>query len=160
MRPYLLLGFELSAPFLLAIGCGPVESSGQSTGGGASGATSTTSTASASAASGGGQPDAGGDPSHPPGDGKHISEADACSLLSSARAMRRIALSCTGASLTCPDLLRPMFMTPCLEYDRGSVQGCISQYFAAETCDALFKSFDECTITAFPDSQPSGCPVK
>jgi hypothetical protein len=156
MRPYLLLGLELFAPFLLAIGCDSVETAEQSTGAG--GASASSGATSSSSSSGAGQPDAGGDPSHPPGDGKHISEADACNLLSDARVKRRLALNCGGASLTCPDLLRPMFMTPCLEYDRGSVQGCIYQYFAAATCEALLKSFDECTITAFPDSQPNGCP--
>jgi hypothetical protein len=162
MRPYLPWSFGFSAAFLLAIGCGSSESTGGSTGTGGSGSNSSTGSTGSSSSTGStgssSSSGSGSDPSHPPGNGMHISEATACDLLSSAQGMQRLTLKCTGTSRTCPDLLRSVFMTECLEYDQGSVQGCISQYFAAKTCDELLKAFDECMITSFPGSEPKGCP--
>ena len=137
MRAFLVGSAVLAALGIVHLGCGGAESTGSSSG----------------------QADAGDDRFRPAGDGTRISEADACALLVGAQGMRRLALSCAGTSRVCPDALRTDFGAECLEYDQGSVKGCIAYYGEAKTCEDLSQAIDKCAITAFAGSQPNGCPA-
>ena len=95
----------------------------------------------------------------PAGNGQRQDEADACNALSKAQDARNAALACIATLRPCPSLLRVMMSgTECLEYDQGSVQGCIDYYNQQTDCDALAKSIDACVVTSFAGSAPSGCP--
>jgi hypothetical protein len=95
---------------------------------------------------------------HPEGNGQHISEAAACEALKTEQENKRLATGCPGTTRPCPDLLRAVFSTECMEYDQGSVQGCIDHYNKATTCEGIGKAIDECVVTPFLDSAPAGCP--
>jgi hypothetical protein len=96
---------------------------------------------------------------HPAGNGQHQSQADACDALSNAQDARSKAMSCTSTLRPCPTLILVMAGgTECLEYDQGSVQGCVDYYNQQATCDDLAKAIDACVVTAFQDSAPNGCP--
>src|ERR1700733_7416353 len=72
---------------------------------------------------------------HPPGNGQHESEKDACAALATAQDARNTALGCTATSRPCPSLIQVMVGgTSCLEYDQGSVQGCIDDYNQQASC--------------------------
>lgn len=136
MRSSLLLGAAIVALILSPAACGGSETTG---------------------ASSSGMPEAGDGRYHPPGDGTHETEAEACDALSAAQSSRRLKLGCIGTSANCPDLLRTQFITPCLEYDKGSVQGCITYYNGAPSCADLNKAIDDCAVTPFPDTTSAGC---
>jgi hypothetical protein len=87
-----------------------------------------------------------------------MSEADACNALSAAQDADDGALMCSATSYPCPDLLRAEFSTSCLQYDQGSVQGCIAYYAMAMTCDALAAAIAGCAVTPIAGSAPKGCP--
>lgn len=95
---------------------------------------------------------------HPPGNGKPMSEADACSALSGAMDADHSALSCPSTTRPCPQLLRVEFTTSCLQYDQGSVQGCVDYFAAAQTCDALNAAIAACVVIPIDGSAPKGCP--
>ena len=95
---------------------------------------------------------------HPPTNGVAMSETDACAALSQATDADSLALMCLSTSATCPDLLREEFTTPCLQYDQGSVQGCVAYYAAATTCATLDMALDGCAVTPIAGSAPKGCP--
>jgi hypothetical protein len=95
---------------------------------------------------------------HPPGNGVAMSETDACAALSQATDTDSLALMCLATSVTCPDRLREEFTTPCLQYDQGSVQGCVAYYAAATTCTKLYAALDGCAVTPIAGSAPKGCP--
>jgi hypothetical protein len=112
-----------------------------------------------SAGTGGGGGSGGSDGKyHPPDNGVAMSEADACAALSQAGDMDSLTLMCLATSVTCPDLLRDEFTTPCLQYDQGSVQGCVAYYAAATTCAALDAALDACAVSPITGSAPKGCP--
>jgi len=104
-----------------------------------------------------GTPDASDGKFHPMGDGVHMTEANACTALINAQGTARGNLGCAGTSRICPDFLRAQFVTACLEYDQGSVQGCIDYYNKATTCDELNKGIGDCVATAFPNTMSAGC---
>jgi hypothetical protein len=96
---------------------------------------------------------------HPAGNGQHEAEAAACDALSQAQDARTQALQCTATSRPCPTLiLVQVGGTQCLEYDQGSVQGCVDYYGQQGTCAALAQAIDACVVTSFADSAPKGCP--
>jgi len=103
-----------------------------------------------------------GDPSdgrhHPQGNGQHVAEAAACDALVQAQQSRFTALSCVGTTRSCPDFLRAEFTTACMEYDQGSVQGCVDYYAEATACDDLTKRIADCVVTPFRGTEPKGCP--
>ena len=121
----------------------------------ACGSSETASTASSSSSSG--TPEAGDGKVHPPGNGTHETEAAACTALTNAQTAVRGKLSCAGTSRTCPDFLRFTFVTACLEYDQGSVAGCVAYYNQAKTCDELNQAITDCVITSFPGTMSAGC---
>jgi hypothetical protein len=87
-----------------------------------------------------------------------MSEADACNTLSMAQDADNGALMCTATSRPCPTLLRAEFVTSCLQYDQGSVQGCVAYYGMATTCEELAAAIAACAIMPIDGSAPKGCP--
>jgi hypothetical protein len=136
MRPSLLLGLGFFSAILSPLACGSGETAGTSSSG---------------------TPDAGDGKFHPMGNGTHITEANACTTLANAQSAAVGQLGCAGTTRLCPDLLRAQFVTACLEYDEGSVQGCIKYYSEATTCDELNKNIGDCAITAFSNTMSAGC---
>lgn len=96
---------------------------------------------------------------HPSPNGTHTSEKDACDALIKEQQKQLLALHCISTGQTCPSFLRSEFQTACLEYDQGSVAGCIAYYDQQTTCDALKAAVDDCVITAYPGTEPAGCPT-
>jgi hypothetical protein len=103
-------------------------------------------------------PDAGDGRVHPPPDGVHISETTACKNLVDAQGAKRLQLGCIGTDRTCPQFLRFEFGTECLEYDDGSVKGCIGHYNIQATCEDLNTAVKDCVVTPYPGTEPNGCP--
>jgi hypothetical protein len=103
-------------------------------------------------------PDTGDGKVHPPASGERTTEALACDTLINTHGKQMLAQGCVGTSPTCPAFLRSEFNADCLQYDKGSVDGCLEFYKTKTTCDDLRKALDECVITAYTDSAPAGCP--
>lgn len=96
---------------------------------------------------------------HPAGNGQRMNQDAACDALSQAQDARNTALVCTATSRPCPSLILVQAGgQECLQYDQGSVQGCVDYYAMQTTCDALAKAIDDCVVTAFAGSAPNGCP--
>ena len=96
---------------------------------------------------------------HPPGNGQMESESAACTALSQAQDSLNAAMACTATTRPCPSLIQVQVGgTACLQYDQGSVQGCVDNYNAQTTCDALAAAVDNCVVTSFAGSAPNGCP--
>ncbi|WP_156041584.1 hypothetical protein [Chondromyces apiculatus] len=116
-------------------------------------------------ACGGDEGDDGTDPGpddgrlHPPSNGVHITEADACSALLDAYTAQLDALGCTiTTTRTCPDLIRAMVNgTTCLEFDEGSVNGCIAHYGEQADCQTLASSLNYCAANAYAGTTSAGC---
>ena len=102
--------------------------------------------------------DAGDGRYYPPPNGTQIDEDPACQALSSAQSNKRLMLSCVGTTRTCPDILRTEFVTQCLKYDQGSVQGCVDHYNEQTTCAEFAAAVKDCVVTAYPGTEPTGCP--
>ena len=83
----------------------------------------------------------------------------ACQRLIDGAGDKLLALGCPGTSPICPDFLRSQFVTACLEYDEGSVSGCVEYIKGKKTCDAVRTALTECAITPFAGSEPAGCPA-
>jgi hypothetical protein len=95
---------------------------------------------------------------HPAESGTPMQEAEACNTLSTAAGTDQMNLGCVSTSQGCPDLLRVEFMTPCLQYDEGTVQGCVAYYAMATTCGQLTNAIASCVIAPIAGSAPKGCP--
>ena len=103
--------------------------------------------------------DAGDGKVHPAPNGVHTTETAACDALVNAYEARRAALACTGTTRTCPGYLRVQVSgTACLEYDQGSVDGCIAYYQEQPDCESLAQASDICIVTSYPGTEPAGCP--
>lgn len=94
----------------------------------------------------------------PPSSGEHTTEAIACNALVDAHSKQLVALGCSGTSRICPNMLRTEFAESCLEYDKGSVDGCVAYYKMQASCADLATALDACVITAYEGSAPAGCP--
>jgi hypothetical protein len=103
--------------------------------------------------------DAGDGRYHPPGNGQHVAEDAACSALQSAQESKVQSLQCPITTRTCPSLLRVEFGVACLEYDEGSVQGCVDYYKSKMNCDDLAVAIKDCVVTQYVGSEPNGCPM-
>ena len=44
----------------------------------------------------------------------------------------------------------------CVEFDQGSVQGCVDHWNSVTLCELLFE--DDCVATVYPGTEPAGCP--
>ncbi len=96
---------------------------------------------------------------HPPANGTPLSEADACSALLTALTNKRNALpSCIFTVRTCPSLVQAVGGEPCLQYDEGTIAGCVSYYGDAVDCADLMSRSDDCAFEAIEASAPAGCP--
>jgi hypothetical protein len=95
---------------------------------------------------------------HPAGNGTPESETVACHALTSAVSSLSLSRGCVSTVPTCPDFLRAEFSTSCLEYDEGSVEGCVAYYGMAKTCDALATAVADCAVMPIAGSAPKGCP--
>ncbi len=96
---------------------------------------------------------------HPAPNGTRISEMEACERLKTALEQRATKLNfkCTATTLPiCPNLLRRIFNPACMEYDEGSVDGCVEFYGELLECSEL--NGEGCMVTPYPGSEPAGCP--
>lgn len=100
--------------------------------------------------------DAGDGKVHPEPNGVHVSEDQACVALHEAFQDQAMSLGCSSTVRPCPQLLRVQFATACMEYDEGSVQGCVAFYESQTTCEQLV--IEDCVATAYPGTEPGGCP--
>jgi hypothetical protein len=94
----------------------------------------------------------------PPPSGERLMEAPACAALSDAHSKMMLSVGCAGTTRTCPTLLRAQSGSECAEYDKGSLDGCITHIQAQTTCPEVAASLDECIVYAYPASAPAGCP--
>jgi len=95
----------------------------------------------------------------PPKNGVAMSEDAACQALRNALAAQQQAIQgCVMTLRTCPSLVQIIGGEPCLQYDQGTVQGCVAHYQAATDCEDLKKRNDECVFEAIAGSAPGGCP--
>jgi hypothetical protein len=138
MRPSIALLLALAAPLfvLSSPGCGGETGSGTT----------------------GSPPDADDGKIHPAGNGKPMSEADACKLLTDAQTQQSMLLKCPSTTRICPDFLRAQSSLECVQYDEGAVQGCIKLYQEATTCSGVPEAADICVVATIAGSAPQGCP--
>jgi len=105
-------------------------------------------------------PDPGADPDdgkyHPPPNGVHITEEEACLRLHEAFQDQASELQCSKTVRICPGFLRVQLTPECMEYDEGSVQGCVTFYQEITACAELIET--DCVVTAYPGTEPAGCP--
>ena len=95
----------------------------------------------------------------PPPSGERMLEDAACTALSDAHSKALLTVGCVGTSPACPSLLRAQQGgVACLEYDKGSLDGCIAHVNAQMTCDDLSTAITACIVYAYADSAPAGCP--
>lgn len=84
-----------------------------------------------------------------------MKEADACAALQKAEDDRRATLGCGAVTRpSCPGYLRKG-NEACLQYDQGTVQGCVDFIKGLATCDAV--STAQCVVKALPGTAPNGC---
>jgi len=95
---------------------------------------------------------------HPPPSGEHTTEKLACDALVDTHQKRLLEIGCVGTSRTCPEFLRTQFSGDCLEYDKGSVDGCLAYINEKTACADINAALDGCVITSYPDTAPAGCP--
>jgi len=103
--------------------------------------------------------DAGDGRYHPPPNGTHITEDAACNALSSAQSSKGLMLGCVVTVRMCPQLVRSEFTTACMEYDQGSVQGCVDHYNEQTSCPDFNTAVKDCVVTPYPGTEPAGCPT-
>lgn len=96
---------------------------------------------------------------HPPTNGTHTTEQDACMALESEQSTLAQGFSnCIITGFTCPALVRAQTGAPaCSEYDEGSVEGCVALYEMATSCDDLMGKVADCVVTAYPGTTSAGC---
>jgi hypothetical protein len=92
----------------------------------------------------------------PPPNGVHIGEAEACDSVQGAFRDQALALGCTATTRLCPEFLRSEFGAACMEYDQGSVTGCVEYYRGIPQCEDLDPTM--CVVTPYPGTEPAGCP--
>jgi len=98
----------------------------------------------------------GDDRFHAQPNGVHTSETAACDTLRTAVEGRVLALGCVKTLRPCPSFLTATYQPECMEYDEGSVQGCVDYFNGINVCDDLDES--QCVLTSYPGTQPAGCP--
>jgi len=94
----------------------------------------------------------------PPPSGERMAEASACSALSDAHSKALLGAGCVGTVRTCPTLLRLQSGAECLQYDKGSLDGCIAHINEQTMCSDIAGAIDDCIVYAYADSAPAGCP--
>lgn len=94
----------------------------------------------------------------PAPNGEHIAEAAACKAFSDAHSKKLLAVGCVGTAPSCPGLLRTQSGADCLEYDKGSLDGCIAHIDAQTDCAGINAAIVNCVVYAYAESAPAGCP--
>jgi hypothetical protein len=94
----------------------------------------------------------------PPPNGVRTTETAACNALSAAHSKTLLGIGCVGTTRDCPSWVRTQSGADCLQYDQGSLEGCIAHIKEQTTCADLAASVDECIVYAYADSGPAGCP--
>jgi hypothetical protein len=84
-------------------------------------------------------------------------EAKACDALVAAQDAKTLGLNCILTTRVCPALLRTMTGASCVEYDEGSVLGCVELYKGASDCEELANIFDTCVVTFYPGTKSAEC---
>ena len=92
----------------------------------------------------------------PPPNGVKISEKEACELLLEAFSEGRTKACGTSTLPACPQFLRSQYQPNCMQYDEGSVNGCVSYFKMLKVCDDFVAT--DCGLTTYPDTAPMGCP--
>ncbi len=92
---------------------------------------------------------------HPVPNGEHTSETAACAALQEAYRDKAMLLGCTNTVRTCPGFLRVQYSPDCMEYDLGTVQGCVDYYQSIHDCADLDAS--GCVLVTYPGTEPAGC---
>lgn len=95
---------------------------------------------------------------HPTPSGERIAEAAACSALADAHSKTLLAVGCVGTTQSCPTLLRLQSGSDCLQYDKGSLDGCVAHIKEQTMCMAINASVNECVVFSYAGSAPTGCP--
>jgi hypothetical protein len=90
--------------------------------------------------------------------GVAIDEADACGRLLDAAENVRGELQCVLTLRTCPDLVRLPAGDSCLNYDEGTIDGCVDYLEASADCDELKARLESCVFLPIEGSAPAGCP--
>lgn len=94
---------------------------------------------------------------HPPPNGVQISETEACELLQGAYSQRVTDLGCgTKTVRTCPSFVRVTYDPDCVQFDEGSVLGCVDHWNSITLCELLVE--DDCVAKVYPGTEPAGCP--
>ena len=125
---------------------------------GACGDDASTSSSSSSSEGGQGQGGESDGKYHPPSNGMAMTEDAACKALQNALSSKVQSLACVMTARTCPDLVRRVGGADCLQYDQGTVQGCVTYYQESASCDELKTRADDCAFEAIEGSAPAGCP--
>lgn len=94
----------------------------------------------------------------PPPNGVHIAEAVTCKALADAHSQKLLAVGCVGTAPACPGLLRTQSGIDCLEYDQGSLDGCIAHIESQMVCADVNAAIVNCIVHAYAESAPAGCP--
>jgi hypothetical protein len=95
---------------------------------------------------------------HPPADGTPVAEAAGCEDLRGTLTDLGLELGCVTTLPTCPGFVRTVGGADCLQYDAGTIDGCIAYYGEAADCDDLLARAGDCAFEAIADSAPAGCP--
>jgi len=93
---------------------------------------------------------------HPAPNGVHLDEAEACDLVQSVIRDKSLKMGCGMTVRACPGFLRVQYSPDCMQYDQGSVLGCVSYFDSIYDCAKLVES--NCVLTTYPQSAPAGCP--
>jgi hypothetical protein len=92
----------------------------------------------------------------PEPNGTKTSEADACDKVQAAYKSKALTLNCAATVRTCPQFLRVHYDPDCMQYDAGSVEGCVAFFKQILKCTDLVET--ACLLTAYPETAPAGCP--
>ncbi|HZO13239.1 MAG TPA: hypothetical protein VFB62_08265 [Polyangiaceae bacterium] len=93
---------------------------------------------------------------HPEANGTHMSETDACNQLRNAYESKKRALCGVATVPTCPGFLRTQYQPECMQYDQGTVSGCVQYYQGIQICEELIA--EDCALVTYPETAPAGCP--
>lgn len=90
-----------------------------------------------------------------------MNEEAACEALRSALSSKLQSFQASGCVMTvrtCPSLVQFVGGEPCLQYDQGTVQGCVTYFQESASCEELKTRADDCAFEAIDGSAPAGCP--
>jgi hypothetical protein len=95
---------------------------------------------------------------HPTANGSAVDESAGCAEMRDTLSDRGLELGCVTTLPTCPGFVRSVGGADCLQYDAGTVDGCVAYYGEATDCDDLLARADNCAFEPIADSSPAGCP--